>query len=772
MIAEKINDLNIQRICINISGMVQGVGFRPFVFRLAKELGLAGFVRNDPSGVFIEAEGPSFGIKSFLERIRKDKPRNSHIQNFQYHFLDPDGFDDFRIMKSDSTRLKTAVVSPDIATCRECLNEVFDPSNRRYLYPFTNCTHCGPRYSIIESLPYDRINTSMKKFNMCPECQKEYSDVKDRRFHAQPNACPQCGPKVELWNAGGETIKSFHNAVIDSVNALKKGKILAVKGIGGFHLMVDARNEESVRRLRQNKNREEKPFAVMFPSIEMIEKHCFVSAQEKMLLESCESPIVILKKRNIISRQDKLALSIAPGNPCLGALLPYSPLHYIILKEFENALVATSGNLSEEPICIDEKEAIKRLAGIAEFFLVHDRPIVRSIDDSVVRVIMDRPCIIRRARGYAPLPVMTGLNKDILSVGGHLKNTVALNSGGNVFISQHIGDLQTKQSLKAFNETVKSLKNLYESSPGKIVCDLHPDYLSTKYAEDQGLPLIRMQHHHAHIVSCMAENRLECSVLGIAWDGAGYGSDGSIWGGEFLKADLTKFQRAGHFEEFLLPGGDRASVEPRRVAASILFELSDGSFEEYSDMASIRAFSREELIVLKSMLIKRINTPVTSSVGRLFDALASLLDIKQVLRYEGQGAMGLEYIIEDAVINDHYDFSVSAGKNGCYIAEWKNMFRGIIADIRKGTDKRTISARFHNTLVEIAVDVAQKINEERVVLSGGCFQNRYLTEKMIARMRSLGFKVYWHQMVPPNDGGISLGQAVFGAGLRNTPEYQ
>ncbi|MBN1869741.1 MAG: carbamoyltransferase HypF [Candidatus Omnitrophica bacterium] len=758
------NEQQLQRICIQVTGAVQGVGFRPFIFHLAKTLGLAGFVCNTSSGVMIEAEGPAGQLDSLLKRIPIEKPENSFIQGYQYRFLDPLGFNEFQIKESDPADLKTAVVLPDAATCPECLKEIFDPTNRRFLYPFTNCTHCGPRYSIIDALPYDRANTTMKRFHMCPKCRREYEDPSDRRFHAQPNACPQCGPHVELWDIAGHVMGSRREAITAAVNAIEEGKIVAVKGIGGFHLVVDAHNEQAVRRLRERKHREEKPFALMFPSMEWIERCCEVAPQERAILGASESPIVLLAKRKDADPSRAIAPSVAPGNPCLGAMLPYSPLHHLLMRELGKAVVATSGNLAEEPICINEDEALQRLGGIADCFLVHDRPIVRSIDDSVVRVIMERPYVLRRARGYAPLPVMTMTKgADILATGGHLKNTVALSVNGNVFMSQHIGDLETQQSLSAFQKTSESLKNLYESSPDTIVCDMHPDYLSTKFAENTKLPLMKVQHHHAHIVSCMAENQLEGTVLGIAWDGAGYGDDQTVWGGEFLKADLNDYRRVAHLKTFLLPGGDKAAVEPRRVAASILYDLSNGTFEGYSDLASIRAFSREELAVLKNMLDKKLNAPATSSVGRLFDAVASFLDIKQTLRFEGQAAMGLEYMIGDTVIHNHYDFAVPGNEALGYVADWTAMVHDIIQDVRDGKDKKIISAEFHNTLVEMAVDVARKIGEPRVVLSGGCFQNKYLTERMISRLKSAGFNVYWHQLVPPNDGGISLGQAVCAA---------
>jgi hydrogenase maturation protein HypF len=744
-----------------ISGAVQGVGFRPFIFHLAQDLKLTGYVRNSPAGVVMEAEGPLPQLKSFLRRIPDEKPPHSFIQNFQYVFLDVEGYEDFRIEESDTEALRTAIVLPDIATCPECLKEIFNPRDRRYLYPFTNCTHCGPRFSIIEGLPYDRIHTSMKEFRMCPACRHEYDDPANRRFHAQPNACPDCGPHLELWDAEGNVIAARHKAVVRAVKAIRAGQIVAVKGIGGFHLFADPHNEDSVRLLRKRKHREEKPFALMFPSLASIEEQCDVSSEEKTLLQSGESPIVLLSRKKGSRRFEAVVPSVAPGNPYLGAMLPYSPLHHILMRELGKAVVATSGNLAEEPICIDEGEALHRLAGIADEFLVHNRPIVRSIDDSVVRSLMGRPLVIRRARGYAPLPVVVkGEGQNILATGGHLKNTVALKIKHNVFISQHIGDLQTKQSLEAFQKTVESMEKLYVADPRRIACDMHPDYLSTKFAQSTQKPLERIQHHHAHIAACMAENQIEGKVLGIVWDGAGFGPDGTVWGGEFLKASIASYERAAHFKTFALPGGDKVAIEPRRAAIAILYNLSDGSLEGFDDLAPVKAFPPEELDILKNMMIKNINAPLTSSVGRLFDAVASFLDINQTLRFEGQAAMGVEYILQDADTDAQYDFIVEEEGEKCFILDWTPMFIRIIKDIRGGTDKKFISAKFHNTLVEMAVDIAKRIGKEKVVLSGGCFQNAYLIERMVRRMKEEGFKPYWHQLVPPNDGGIALGQAV------------
>ncbi len=752
-----------QRVRIFIDGVVQGVGFRPFIYRLARELNLKGWVCNSSAGLSIEAEGASGDLGIFLRRIRSQKPAHSLIRNFQYVFSDPCGGTDFEIRSSGTSSRKRTLVLPDMATCPECLKEIFDSQDRRYLYPFTNCTHCGPRYSIIEAIPYDRANTTMKNFRMCDECRREYEDPVNRRFHAQPNACGKCGPHLELWDGQGNVTGREHEAITGAAAALKEGKIAAVKGIGGFHLFIDACREDSVRALRDRKRRELKPFALMFPSLEAAEAHVRVSQEERMLLLSSEAPIVLLAKRNGPGDISPVAESVAPGNPYLGIMLPYSPLHHILMKEFNRPVVATSGNLAEEPISTDEQEAIERLAGIADVFLVHNRPIARSIDDSVVRIVMNRPMMQRRARGYAPLPVsLREEGPSVLAVGGHLKNTVALTVGSDVFISQHIGDLQTEKSFEAFRRTAESLKSLYEPGIKAVVCDRHPDYLSSKFARETGLAPISVQHHHAHIVSCMAENHLDETVLGIAWDGTGFGEDGTVWGGEFLICNLEGFTRAAHLRTFPLPGGEKAVREPVRAAVGLLHEVLGERLGEYKDLPPLTCLSPGEVKVLTQMIGKNIHSPRTSSVGRLFDAAASLLGLVQVNCFEGQAAMSLEYILPEIPAGGRYHYRLTKTSQGCLIADWGIMIEEMIADLRSDISAGEISLKFHHTLIDIAVDIAGRVGRPKVVLSGGCFQNKYLTEKLILRLREEGFKPYWHQGVPPNDGGISLGQAVVG----------
>jgi hydrogenase maturation protein HypF len=772
------------RLSVTIRGAVQGVGFRPFVYRLATEMNLSGWVSNSPQGVFIEVEGVKNILDRFILRVQKEIPPRASIQSFEFSFLDPIGFKSFEIRESDSAGPKTALVLPDIATCPDCLKDIFDPSNRRYLYPFTNCTNCGPRFSIIKALPYDRPNTSMSMFPMCPECQSEYENPLDRRFHAQPNACSVCGPQLELWDDEGNVLVTRHDALLQTAEAIRAGKIVAIKGLGGFHLMVDARNDEAVKRLRERKHREEKPFALIFPSLEVIKEECEVDELETRLLLSPESPIVLLRRKlkfdtdplrvaigienfsSLIDPDSKVALSVSPNNPYLGVMVPYSPLHHILMKELGFPIVATSGNLSDEPICTEEREAFNRLHKIADMFLMHNRPIVRHVDDSIVRVILGRELVLRRARGYAPLPIQLGANNDesLLAVGAHLKNTVAITSGNNVFISQHIGDLETNESLAAFRKVISDFQSLYETKPARVICDLHPDYLSSQFARISRKEIIEVQHHYAHIASCMAENQLEGEVVGVSWDGTGYGPDKTIWGGEFLLTTVTSFARIATFCPFPLPGGEKAIKEPRRSALGIMYEIMGDSCFGHTDIETIKSFTQSELDIIHQMLPKKVNSPLTSSVGRLFDAVASLIGLRHYVNFEGQAAMELEFLMarmQKDVINKagNYSFNIKILEDRPLILiQWSSMINEILNDVRHQISSPLISAKFHNTLIEIIVEMAKQIGQRQIVLSGGCFQNRYLIERTVSRLQEEGFQPYWHQRVPPNDGGISLGQ--------------
>lgn len=777
------------RLKVIIRGAVQGVGFRPFVYRLASELKLPGWVSNTAQGVFIEVEGVKEALDQFLLRLQNEKPPRSFIQSLEFSFLDPVGFNSFEIKESESHGPKTALVLPDIATCPECLTDIIDPENRRYLYPFTNCTNCGPRYSIIESLPYDRPNTSMKRFAMCTECRKEYDDPADRRFHAQPTACPACGPHLELWDHEGNVLSRHHGALVGAAQAIRDGVIVALKGLGGFHLIADARSEEAIQRLRDRKHREEKPFAIMFPSIEMVEEECLVSDLEQRLLFSPEAPIVLLQKkdnRELYGRQVSnlgLAKSLAPQNPYLGVMLPYTPLHHLLMRELNHPVVATSGNLSDEPICIDEREALRRLRGIADVFLVHDRPIVRHIDDSIARVILGRELVMRRARGYAPLPIQIpgSSNSAFLAVGAHLKNTVTIAVEGNAFISQHIGDLETHQSLEAFRKVCADLPEMYGVVSPVMVCDMHPDYFSSKEARRVSSDVVEVQHHHAHVLSCMAENQIEGEVLGVSWDGTGYGTDGTVWGGEFLITRGSGFERFAAFKTFRLAGGEKAIKEPRRTAAGLLYEAMGETVLRERDLAPMSAFSVAEMSVVLQMLKNGVHAPLTSSAGRLFDGVASVIGLRHRNSFEGQAAMELEFALAGetseqtyrCVLDRNRDGEVDSGEAGrshsdrpAYVLDWTQMIRDIWSDSRKCVATSLISKKFHNALVEAIVETAQAAGVSRVVLSGGCFQNRYLTEKTVKRLTASGFRPYWHQRVPSNDGGISLGQ-IYAARLAN-----
>ena len=768
------------RLKIAVRGAVQGVGFRPFVFRLAEELKLAGWVNNSPQGVFIEVEGSRVALENLLFRLEAEKPPRSSIQSLESSWLDSVGYDKFEIRASETSGDKSALVMPDIATCPDCLREILDPKNRRFRYPFINCTNCGPRFSLIEVLPYDRANTAMRQFAMCPACQTEYDNPHDRRFHAQPNACPVCGPQLEFWDAAGVILCTKDAALKAAVKAIRDGKIVAVKGVGGFHLLTDARNETAILLLRGRKHREEKPFALMFPSLESVKAVCEVSPLEERLLRSPEAPIVLLRK--IGDWRLTIENSIAPGNPNLGVMLPSNPLHHLLMAELGFPVIATSGNLSDEPICTDEREAIERLRGIADFFLVHNRPIVRHLDDSVVRVMLGREMVLRRARGFAPLPVTlksairNPKSEIILAVGAHLKNSVALAVGENIFISQHIGDLETEPANAAFRRVVADLPRLYDALPEIIAADLHPDYLSTKFADEitgrAGSPLpavgahgvtrptkVGVQHHIAHVLSCIAENEVPLPALGVAWDGTGYGTDGTIWGGEFFLVMEKNVERVAHLRPFRLPGGDRAMKEPRRVALGLLYELYGESAFEMEHLPPLRAIPPVEMMTLRGMLQRRFNSPLTTSMGRLFDAVASLTNLRQHIRFEGQAAMELEFAADGFQTNEHYPLPLVT-RSSPFVLDWAMLALSVLADATGGANMAEISAKFHNALAESVVAVAKKIGENRVVLSGGCFQNRYLTERTVTRLRAEGFSPYWHQRVPPNDGGIALGQVV------------
>jgi len=749
------------RLKLTIRGAVQGVGFRPFVYRLANELELKGWVNNSSQGVFIEIEGRRGELEIFLLRVESEKPAHSFIQSMEAAWLDPVGFTGFEIRPSEKGGSKTALVLPDIATCPDCLREIFDPTDRRYQYPFTNCTHCGPRFSIIQSLPYDRANTSMKEFVMCPECQAEYDQPQNRRFHAQPNACPQCGPRLELWDPAGAPVAEVHSALARAAEAIRLGQIVAVKGIGGFHLMAAAQDEKVILLLRQRKHREEKPLALLFPDLKSIKAVCAVSPLEERLLRSPEAPIVLLKRRK--NHPGNVAPTVAPGNPNLGVMLPSNPIHHLLMAALGFPVIATSANRSDEPICIDEREALQRLQGIADLFLVHNRPIVRHLDDSIVRVMLDREMILRRARGFAPLPIrvpgIPSAARSILAVGAQMKNTIACAMGNQVFLSQHIGDLGTEPANAAFRRVIQDFETLYEVKPEITVSDLHPEYLSTRFAETCPGKKISVQHHIAHVLSCMADNELSGPVLGVAWDGTGFGLDRTIWGSEFFLVTETEIQRAAHFRTFPLPGGETAVREPRRIALGLLYAMAGEEVFARKNLPLLGCFTPVELSTIRVMLARKLNSPVCCSAGRLFDAVASLINLLQHTHFEGQGAMKLEFALAGISTEDHYEMPLIHG-GAALVLDWAPMIEAIIADVARGVSAGDISARFHNTLAEAIVAVARQVGQQRVVLSGGCFQNLYLAGRTVKRLREADFQPYWHQRLPPNDGGIALGQVM------------
>ena len=752
-----------KRLRMEIRGAVQGVGFRPFVYRLATSLGLSGWVLNDIRGVFLEVEGDPEQLSAFRERVLSEAPARARIQGLNESWLDPIGYEGFQIRTSDAKGTKTVLILPDIATCQDCLTEILDPENRRYLYPFTNCTNCGPRFTIVRDLPYDRPNTTMRGFALCQECRAEYENPLDRRFHAQPTACPACGPQLAAWTRSGEVLARGDEALAVAADVLLRGDVLACKGLGGFHLMCDARNEAAVGRLRARKAREDKPFALMVRDLAAARSLAEISPAAAALLESAEAPIVLLPRLG----EEAVARAVAPGRPELGLMLPATPLHHLLLRAASAPLVATSGNLSEEPICTDEFEALSRLAGMVDVFLVHDRPIERHADDSVVRIAAGAPRVLRRARGYAPLPVPVAEELPvILAVGAHMKTAVALSVGRHVFLSQHIGDLETPEAMNAFRRVIADFLRLYEARPALVAHDLHPGYPSTLWAEEwavtHGIPSLAVQHHHAHLVSCLAENGAPGSALGVTWDGTGYGTDGTVWGGEFLRGDAGGFTRFAHLRPFRLPGGEAAVREPRRAALAVLFEVFGGDALSREDLPPVRAFSPNERTLLAQMLETGLNAPLTTSAGRLFDAVAALLGLSQRTRYEGQAAMALEAAAdprEDAA----WPLPLVLREGAPALLDWEPLLRALLEDLKRGVNASRLAARFHNSLVDGIARTAEAAGEAHVALTGGCFQNRLLLERAAERLSALGFTVLLHREVPPNDGGISLGQVLAGA---------
>ncbi len=739
-----------ERMRFVVDGAVQGVGFRPFVYRLARGLDLTGWVANSTRGVTIEVEGPHARLTDFGRRLRGETPPLAVIQGLETAELPPRGTSGFEIRRSEAEGEHTAVVLPDAATCSHCLGEVRDPDDRRYRYPFTNCTDCGPRYTIIRDMPYDRSRTTMMAFTMCRACRQEYERPGDRRFHAEPNACPACGPQLSLTDCLGRVLERRDDALRAAGRAIRAGRIVAVKGVGGFHLLVDARDDGAVRRLRARKHREAKALAVMAPTLAAVGDIARLPPLEQELLTSPAAPIVLLE-----SRGRDLAPSVAPNNPDLGVLLPYTPLHHLLLADLGFPVVATSGNLSDEPLCFRDDDALERLCNVADLFLIHDRGIERPVDDSVVRVVAGRELVLRRGRGYAPFPVtLGGALPPLLAVGGHMKNTLAVSAGRQIVVSPHIGDLDGEEARHTLADTADALCLLYRVEPAAVATDAHPDYASTSYARGTGRPLITVQHHYAHVLACMADNGLAPPVLGFAWDGTGLGADGTIWGGETLLVSRSGFTRQAWLRPFPLPGGERAVREPRRSALGVLYEI-DRAAAEASPL-----FRPAERAVFVAAMRGHVRSPLTSSAGRLFDAVAALLGLGDVSRFEGEAAMALEFALRGLEGDARYDFDMAPDPDGGLVIDWRPALEGVRADVAARAAPGAISLRFHNTLAEIIVAVSRRCGIADIALSGGCFQNKYLTERAVARLRAEGFSPHWHRRIPPGDGGLAVGQIV------------
>ncbi|MBD2597651.1 carbamoyltransferase HypF [Nostoc spongiaeforme FACHB-130] len=810
---------------IRVRGTVQGVGFRPTVYRLAKACGLRGDVCNDGEGVLIRVSGSEEAITEFVVRLQQECPPLAKIQELvRTRCTEELNGDDFVISPSVSNKIKTDI-TPDAATCPQCQKEIFDPFSRFYRYPFTNCTHCGPRLSIIRAIPYDRCNTSMSAFVMCGECAAEYHDVENRRFHAQPTACHSCGPSAWLERADGKPVTASMFSMMDDVDAvctlLQKGEIVAIKGLGGFHLACDATNEVAVQKLRQRKRRYDKPFALMARDLAVIEEYCIVGEKEKELLVSSAAPVVLLRRKeetnrqgregrkgeegrgvkeglslssvnnnrstqhSALSTQHSIAESVAPGQNTLGFMLPYTPLHHLILRRMNRPIVLTSGNISDEPQCIDNDTALEKLGKIADYFLLHNRDIVNRIDDSVVRVVGEQIQIIRRARGYAPAPIKLppGFEQvaPILAMGSELKNTFCLLRDGEAILSQHLGDLENAAAFNAYQETLNLYLNLFEHKPEAIAIDKHPEYLSSKLGKELAtanqIPLHQIQHHHAHIAACMAENGIPLNtspVLGIAFDGLGYGEDGTLWGGEFLLADYRQFQRLATFKPVAMIGGEQAIYQPWRntYAHLISANLWEQCQSKYTDLEILKFLGKKPLQLLNQVIEKNINSPPASSVGRLFDAVAAAIGIcTEECSYEGQAAIALESLVDVNILNNHkekliYPFNFNFSDN-IYCIDSAPMWSALLSDLQQQIPQSVIAAKFHQSLAHITVKMVKLLCQEyqiqQVVLTGGVFQNTILLQLVTQQLQASNINVLTHSLVPTNDGGLSLGQAIITA---------
>lgn len=754
-------DASIAARQLTVRGIVQGVGFRPYVYRLATRLGLCGSVRNRPGGVVVELEGEPDSIDRFVAELIASPPARARIEAIDGVAIPPRGLRTFAVGASEHSPDGAIAFSPDLATCDRCLAELFSPGDRRYRYPFLNCANCGPRLSIVTESPYDRERTTMAAFAMCPGCGAEYGDPSDRRFHAEATACAQCGPRLRLFDAGGRVIVA-NDPIADTVEALRRGRIAALKGLGGYHLACDARIEAVVAELRRRKRRPDKPFAIMAADLRTVRALCEVSPAEAAILTSPKRPIVLLRRRVGAA----LADSVAPGNPLVGVMLPYTPLHALILRDLRFPLVMTSGNRIEEPIAYREDDALERLSGVADFFVTHDRAIHLRSDDSIVRVLAGEPTVLRRSRGYVPEPIRLPrrCSRPTLALGGQLKATFALGYGLDALVSHHLGDLDDYRSYRDYLDAIVHYERLFPIRPELLVSDLHPDYLSTRYAQERAksehLEIVAVQHHHAHLASCLAENGITHPVIGVVFDGTGFGSDGAIWGGEFLIGDLREFRRAAHLRYVAMPGGERAIREPWRMAAAHLADAGEDS------VLLAHRIPARDLRVVEQMINARLNSPMTSSVGRLFDAVASIAAVRDRVSYEAQAAIELEWLAQDAAPERGYRFDLD-GSGAALVIDTRPVILAAAEDARNRVEPRRIARRFHSTIVEMVVQVCAELRRREglndVALSGGVFMNEILAHEVTETLSARGFRLHRHRIIPPNDGGLSLGQLAIAA---------
>lgn len=770
--------MSIERYRLEVRGDVQGVGFRPFVYRLAALAGLGGFVCNTGEGVTIEVEGAAVQLAHFRACLHSELAPPAAIHQLCAVAVEPRGERAFVVAQSATEAAPSAPIMPDLAMCEDCRREVLDPSDRRFGYSFTTCQRCGPRYSILAALPYDRERTTMAAFAMCAACRAEYENPRSRRFHAETIACADCGPRLALWDGQGDALALGDGALERATAALRQGAIVALKGLGGFQLLVDATDEAAVQRLRERKRRSRKPFALMCASLAQIEGLAEVSEFERTLLRSAAAPIVLLSRRAARdagprSGARRLADGVAPVGPSLGVMLPYTPLHELLLRAAGRPLVATSGNLHGEPIVTDERDALERLAGIADLWLVHDRPILRSIDDSVVRVMAGQAVILRRARGFAPAPLAyRAVQRPLLALGGQQKNAIATAFGGKIFLGPHIGDLASPRARAVCARMAIELPGLHTLAPLTVVCDRHPDYFTSRLASniangnvhDAAVRQVSVPHHLAHVLACQVDNAVPAPLLGIAWDGSGYGDDGTLWGGECLLVSDTHYRRCAHLLPFALPGGEAAVREPRRAALGVLHGLYGEGALQRAELAPVATFNAGARKLLAAMLARTVNSPMTSSVGRLFDAAAALLQLCQIATFEGEAAMALEAAADEAAVVADLPGIELCERDGCYIMDWRPPLRAMIEAVCGGrVALAALAAAFHDTLAQAIVGVAERIATAHVLLTGGCFQNARLLEGAVSRLRAAGFSPYWHQRVPPNDGGLAVGQIAFAA---------